>query len=149
MSTESMSKAKVLIVEDDDDLRGGLTRRLQASGYEIVHAEDGMRAISVARHEHPDVVLLDLGLPAGNGLMVLERYAKLPDLSAIPVVVLTGRDPLTAEPATRKFNVAAFLQKPADNKVLIEAIERALRGETTLPDPPAAAPAPAPAPSFF
>jgi len=149
MSSESMSKAKVLIVEDDDDLRRGLTRRLQASGYEIVHAEDGMRAISVARHEHPDVVLLDLGLPAGNGLMVLERYAKLPDLSAIPVVVLTGRDPLTAEPATRKFNVAAFLQKPADNKVLIEAIERALRGETTLPDPPAAAPAPAPAPSFF
>lgn len=138
MSNNSMSKTKVLIVEDDDDLRRGLTWRLQESGYEIVTAPDGVAAISVARHEHPDVVLLDLGLPAGDGLKVLERYANLPDVSAIPVVVLTGRDPRTAEPATRKFHVAAFLQKPADNKDLIEAIERARLGKTTLPDIPAA-----------
>ena len=151
MSNKSISKAKVLIVEDDDDLRRGLTWRLHASGYEIVQATDGVAAISVARHERPDVVLLDLGLPAGDGLVVLERYANLPDLSTIPVVVLTGRDPRIAEPATRKFHVAAFLQKPADNKDLVEAIERALRGETTLPDAPDAPDAPhAPAiPPFF
>jgi len=130
MSDSSTSKAKVLIVEDDDDLRRGLTRRLQNSGYEIVQATDGVAAISVARRERPDVVLLDLGLPAGSGLIVLERYANLPDLSTIPVVVLTGRDPRIAEPATRKFHVAAFLQKPADNKDLVEAIERALRTQT-------------------
>jgi len=151
VSNKSISKAKVLIVEDDDDLRRGLTWRLHASGYEIVQATDGVAAISVARHERPDVVLLDLGLPAGDGLVVLERYANLPDLSTIPVVVLTGRDPRIAEPATRKFHVAAFLQKPADNKDLVEAIERALRGETTLPDAPDAPDAPhAPAiPPFF
>jgi len=130
MSDSSTSKAKVLIVEDDDDLRHGLTRRLQNSGYAVVQATDGVAAISVARHERPDVVLLDLGLPAGSGLIVLERYANLPDLSTIPVVVLTGRDPRIAEPATRKFHVAAFLQKPADNKDLVEAIERALRTQT-------------------
>ena len=130
MSNKSISKAKVLIVEDDDNLRRGLTWRLHASGYEIVQATDGVAAISVARHERPDVVLLDLGLPAGDGLVVLERYANLPDLSTIPVVVLTGRDPRIAEPATRKFHVAAFLQKPADNKDLVEAIERALRTQT-------------------
>jgi DNA-binding response OmpR family regulator len=149
MSNNSVSKGKILIVEDDDDLRSGLTHRLQAVGYEIVHAEDGLRAISVARRERPDVVLLDLGLPAGNGLLVLERYAKLPDLSAIPVVVLTGRDPVTAEPATRKFNVAAFLQKPAENKDLLDAIESALRGEITLPDTPAAPVTLAPASRFL
>jgi DNA-binding response OmpR family regulator len=139
MSNNSTSKAKVLIVEDDDDLRRGLTRRLQESGYEIVQAQDGVGAVSVARQEHPDVVLLDLGLPAGDGLKVLERYANLPDLSAIPVVVLTGRDPRTAEPATRRLHAVAFLEKPADNKDLVEAIERALRGETALPPTPAAA----------
>jgi DNA-binding response OmpR family regulator len=136
MSKSSMSKAKVLIVEDDDDLRHAMTLRLQASGYAVVNAQDGVAAISVARQERPDVVLLDLGLPAGNGLIVLERYANLPELRAIPVVVLTGQDPRTAEPATRKFGVAAFLQKPVDNKDLIEAIEHALRGETTPPDAP-------------
>ncbi len=145
MNNSSTSKAKVLIVEDDEDLRHGMTRRLQASGYAVVNAEDGVGAISVARHERPDVVLLDLGLPGGDGLAVLERYANLPDLSAIPVVVLTGRDPRTAEPATRKFGVAAFLQKPVDNKDLVEAIERALCGETTPPDAPDA---PAAAPWF-
>ena len=136
MSNDSMSTAKVLIVEDDDDLRHGLTRRLQTSGYEVVNAPDGVAAVSVARHELPDVVLLDLGLPAGDGLKVLERYANLPELSAIPVVVLTGRDPRTAEPATRKFHVAAFLQKPVDNKDLVEAIERALGRQTAPPDGP-------------
>ncbi len=144
MSNDSTSKAKVLIVEDDDELRHGMTRRLQASGYAVVNAEDGVGAISVARHERPDVVLLDLGLPGGDGLAVLERYANLPELSAIPVVVLTGRDPRTAEPATRKFHVAAFLQKPVDNKDLVEAIERALRGETTPSDAADAAAAVAP-----
>ena len=146
MSNNGTSPAKVLIVEDDDDLRRGLTWRLQTSGYAVVHAPDGVGAISVARHERPDVVLLDLGLPAGDGLAVLQRYADLPDLSAIPVVVLTGRDPRTAEPATRKFHVSAFLQKPVDNKVLLEAIERALRSETTRTHarPPAAPSAPVP-----
>jgi len=150
MSDNSVSKPKVLIVEDDDEMRRGLTWRLQTSGYAVVHAPDGVAAISVARHELPDVVLLDLGLPAGDGLTVLQRYADLPELSAIPVVVLTGRDPRTAEPATRKFHVAGFLQKPVDNKDLLEAIEHALRGETTLPDTTTPAPeAFVPGPRFF
>jgi CheY-like chemotaxis protein len=148
MSNDSTSKPKILVVEDDDDLRHGLTRRLQASGYEVVNAPDGVAAISVARHERPDVVLLDLGLPAGDGLKVLERYANLPELSAIPVVVLTGRDPRTAEPATRKFHVAAFLQKPVDNKDLVEAIEHALGVEPTQLDTAAAPDASAPAQRF-
>ena len=149
MSDSSTSNAKVLIVEDDDDLRRGLTFRLQESGYTVVHAPDGVAAISVARRECPDVVVLDLGLPAGNGLMVLERYANLPDLGAIPVVVLTGRDPRTAEPATRKFHVAAFLQKPVDNKELVETIERALHGETAPPRTPPALEPSAPVPWEF
>jgi DNA-binding response OmpR family regulator len=130
-----MSKTKVLIVEDDDDLRNGLTLRLRATGYEVVHAQDGVGAVSVARQERPDLVLLDLGLPAGDGFTVLARFANLPTLAAIPVVVLSGRDPRTTEPALRRCNVAAYLRKPADNRHLCEAIERALRGE-----PEAAAP---------
>lgn len=148
MNDSSTSKTKVLIVEDDDELRRGMTRRLQESGYAVFNAPDGVAAISVARHEHPDVVLLDLGLPAGDGITVLERYAALPDLSSIPVVVLTGRDPRIAEPATREFGVAAFLQKPVDNKELVEAIEQALRGKTTASDAFDAPVAPSTAPWF-
>jgi DNA-binding response OmpR family regulator len=123
-----MTKTKVLIIEDDDDLRRGLTLRLQASGYEVVVAEDGLRAVSVAVHEQPDLVVLDLGLPAGDGITVLERYANLPALCSVPVVVLTGRDPRLAWPSVEPYHVAAFLQKPAENRELLEALERALAG---------------------
>ncbi|HEY8722204.1 response regulator [Pengzhenrongella sp.] len=125
-------RAKVLIVEDDEDLRRGLTLRLRRIGYDVVNAQDGLGAVSVARKERPDLVLLDIGLPAGDGISVLERYANLPALCSIPVVVLTGRDPQTTEPAVRKFRVAAFLRKPADNNELAETIERALRGDDLI-----------------
>lgn len=124
------TKAKILVVEDDDDLRRGLILRLKTFGYDLVAAQDGIAAVSVAMHEHPDLILLDIGLPGGNGLTVLERYANLPALCATPVVVVTGRDPRTTEPEVRKFHVAGFLRKPVENDVLAETIWRALRGET-------------------
>jgi two-component system KDP operon response regulator KdpE len=131
-----MSKAKILIVEDDADLRRGLTLRLRANGYDIVHASDGLSAVSAARNERPDLVLLDIGLPCGDGISVLHRYANMAALSAMPVVVLTGRDPRVAEPAVRQFYVAGFLTKPVENDVLLATIERALLGD---PDPAVAA----------
>ena len=117
---------KILIVEDDRDLRRALTIRLRSSGYDVVTAEDGVNAVSVARKEHPDLVLLDLGLPGGDGLTVLKRYQNLSDLCTIPVVVLTGRDPRVSEPAARAYDVAGFLRKPVDNNVLLDTIHQAL-----------------------
>lgn len=121
-----MMAEKILVVEDDRDLRRALTIRLKANGYDVVTAEDGVFAVSVARNEHPDLVLLDIGLPAGDGVTVLERYAKLPDVRTIPVVVLTGRDPEVTEPAVRAHHVAGFLRKPVDNYVLLQTIRQAL-----------------------
>ena len=133
------TKAKVLVVEDDDDLRRGLMLRLRTFGYEVVAAQDGLSAVSVAVHEKPDLVLLDIGLPGGDGLTVLARYANLPLLCATPVIVLTGRDPRTTEPAARKLHISAFLRKPVENDVLATTIVRALRGDVippeNLPDP--------------
>jgi CheY-like chemotaxis protein len=119
-------KKKVLVVEDDNDLRRGLRLRLAALGYDVVEASDGYFAVEVARKELPDVVLLDIGLPCGDGISVLERYETLPQLDMMPVVVLTGRDPFTVEPLVRAHNVSAFLRKPADNTELAAAIARAL-----------------------
>lgn len=130
-----MSKNKILVVEDDDDLRRGLALRLEASGYDVVLAGDGLAAVSTAREERPDVVLLDIGLPGGSGLTVLQRYSDCAALARTPVVVLTGRDPMAMEGDVRKFGVAGFLIKPAENDQLLGVIERALRGE---PDPGAA-----------
>jgi DNA-binding response OmpR family regulator len=125
---------KILIVEDDDDLRRGLALRIKASGFDVVLAADGLSAVSTARTERPDLVLLDIGLPGGTGLSVLERYSNCAALIFTPVIVLTGRDPLTIESEVRKYGVAGFLTKPADNDELLAAIGRALGGQ---PDPAA------------
>ena len=90
---QTMDKKKILIVDDDTDLRIGINARLRANGYETSFAVDGMTAISVARKECPDLVLLDLGLPGGDGFVVLERMRSHMQLSATPIIVLTARDP--------------------------------------------------------
>jgi DNA-binding response OmpR family regulator len=116
---------KILIVEDDDDMRRGLGLRLISWGYSVVQASDGYYAMDVARREMPDAVLLDLGLPGGDGISVLERYAKNLQLSTIPVIVLTGRDTFAIESTVREYNVRAFLRKPVDNDELARALAQA------------------------
>ena len=82
--TNTMTKSKILVVEDDDDLRLGLARRLTASGYDVVLAADGLAAVGAARTDRPDLVLLDIGLPGGSGLTVLRRYSDSAALDVHP-----------------------------------------------------------------
>jgi DNA-binding response OmpR family regulator len=127
-------RKKILVVEDDIDLLRALTIRLHASGYQVVTAEDGKGAVDAARKEKPDLVLLDLSLPAGNGFAVLGQFNNLSGLYKTPVVVLTGRDPRVAEPTARGYGISAFLRKPVDNDVLLATIAEALtRGYRTAP----------------
>src|SRR5450432_3868496 len=88
-----MNGNKILIIDDDEHLLLGLTARLKAHGYGVVCATDAVSAIAMARKEAPDLVILDLGLPAGDGFVVLERMRVLPGLVATPVIVLSARDP--------------------------------------------------------
>lgn len=117
---------KILIVDDDVAFRNGLAARLRANGYNPVFAADGMSAIQVARREVPDVILLDIGLPAGDGFVVMGRLRALMALASIPIVVISARP---AEPNREKAIAAgaqAFLQKPLDNEQLLAAIASAL-----------------------
>src|ERR1700727_1091015 len=92
-----MSVKKILIVDDDEYLLLGLAAKLKANGYAVVTAMDGVAAIASARRETPDLIILDLGLPAGDGFLVLERLRALPGLTATPVIVLSARDPANNE----------------------------------------------------
>ncbi|MGO9125131.1 MAG: response regulator transcription factor [Terriglobales bacterium] len=121
-----MTKPKILIVDDDPDLRRALRLRLRANNYETVHAQDGYAAVAVAQKEHPDLIVLDLGLPAGDGFVVLERLQNIDALANVPVVILTARDPQNNEERALKGGAAAFFQKPVDNAELLEAIRASL-----------------------
>jgi DNA-binding response OmpR family regulator len=117
-----MSTPKILIVDDDADLRRALKIRLRANHYDIVQASDGYSAIAVAQKEQPNLIILDLGLPAGDGYVVLERLQSSDSLSNIPVIVLSARDPQSNEHKTLQAGANAFFQKPADNNELLEVI---------------------------
>jgi len=122
-----MEKPKILIVDDDPDLRRGLNLRLRANHYETAYATDGFSAIAMAQKEHPDLIILDLGLPAGDGFVVLERLQQSANLATIPVIVLTARDPQSSRERTLKAGAMAFFQKPVDNGELMSAIRSTLR----------------------
>src|SRR3989475_12598111 len=85
------SRQKVLVIEDDPVARADLEARLEANGYIVALAADAASALTVVNRERPDLILLDLGLPAGGGFLVLERLRKIAPLPAIPVLVLPGR----------------------------------------------------------
>jgi DNA-binding response OmpR family regulator len=124
-----MSGKKILIIDDDQPLLLGLTARLKANSYSVVTAADAISALTVARKELPDLIILDLGLPGGDGFLVLERMRSLADLAAIPVIVLSARDPDGNRKRSLDAGAVAFFQKPPDNHEFLNAIRQAL-GET-------------------
>ena len=133
MLTESYSdeqptkRAKIMVVDDDPDLRQALSLRLQANHFETINVCDGYSAIAMAQKEKPHLIILDLGLPAGDGFTVLKHLQEYPALSAIPVIVLTARDPETSEKRTLESGAIAFFQKPADNEELLSVIRASLQ----------------------
>lgn len=121
-----MSGEKILIVEDDLDQTIGLTVRLKANGYQVFCAADGTTAFTQASRLQPDVIILDIGLPAGDGFKVLQWLAGIVTTAIIPVIVLSGRDPVLAQPQALQLGAKAFLQKPVDNDALLAVIREVL-----------------------
>jgi DNA-binding response OmpR family regulator len=122
-----LDRNKILIIEDDLDLRRGLNLRLRAGNYDTAFAADAVMALSIAKKEAPDLILLDLGLPGGDGFLVLDRMKCIASLAGTPVIVLSARDPKANEKRALDAGVDAFFQKPVDNELLMTAIQRALR----------------------
>lgn len=120
-----MTRKKILVVDDDEDMRRGLGIRLKANGYSVVFAHDAISATSMARKEEPNLVILDIGLPGGDGFIVMERLASIAQTS-IPVIVLTGRDPSIVKERALSAGAKAFFLKPPDNDELLAAVRKAL-----------------------
>jgi DNA-binding response OmpR family regulator len=121
-----MARQKILVVDDDPDLVRALRLRLRANNFEVATATDGYTAIAAAQKERPSLIILDLGLPVGDGFVVLDRLQSIDALSSIPIIVLSARDPQSNEERALKAGAAAFFQKPADNDELMNVIRVSL-----------------------
>ena len=123
-------RQKILVIEDDPVARADLLARLEANRYIVAQAADAASAMTVVNRERPDLILLDLGLPAGDGYLVLERLRKIEAFAAIPVLVVTGRSDADTRKRVEAMGVAPVLSKPVDTGVLLAAIRSALETDT-------------------
>jgi DNA-binding response OmpR family regulator len=113
--------SRVLLVEDDADLAAVLVQRLSACGVRPVHAgtvEEALRAVADTR---PDILVLDLGLPDGSGVEVIEAMRRDDTLRSVPTVVYTARDVSEAERARLRLGETEILAK---GRITLEDFER-------------------------
>jgi CheY-like chemotaxis protein len=116
---------RILIVEDDVELRMMLRAALSLQGFDVELARNGYEALQRIDRDPPHLLLLDLGLPDVDGLTVLEDIAARPDTRRIPVVVITGStDPL------RSIDVRCILRKPVSPDKVVDVVKDCLSGET-------------------
>jgi len=123
---------RVLIVDDDPVARRVHHQVLVNAGYETLMAVDAMGALAQARTEKPDLILLDLGLPAGGGMLFLQRIAQFPALAMIPVIVISSRAREQHEPLALGAGARAYLEKPVNPKDLAARV-RELLGDGAPP----------------
>ncbi len=129
--------AKILVVDDDQLLRRSLTYRLKAEGYTVSTAATGAEALSLARRDRPDLVLLDIGLPDQNGLetaRLLDRDLKL------PLIFLTARNQEADVVIGLELGAEDYIAKPFRMGELLARIRAALRRAARLPGQEADAP---------
>jgi two-component system KDP operon response regulator KdpE len=124
-------KKRILIVEDDADVRLGYQILLNANHYDTVFAGDSSSAISEALKHLPNLTILDLGLPAGDGFKVLERFRLNLNLMHMPVIVVSGRQVTDNKHRALAAGARAYLQKPWNDHELMSTIRQFL-GETDL-----------------
>jgi DNA-binding response OmpR family regulator len=130
-----MENKKILIVDDDPDVLKSMHVRLKANNYETFFAADAISCIAEARKAEPDLIILDLGLPAGDGFLVIERLKAVPSLASIPVIVVSARDLRLNQKLAMQAGAKAFLQKPVNNSELLAVIRRMLADPAKKDEP--------------
>ena len=117
---------KILIVEDDKRIVMALNIRLRAQGYEVCAAYDAMLAMTLAMEHRPDLVLLDISMPGGDGFLVAERLQSAVVTSGVPIIFLTALKQEGLREKAMELGAEAFFEKPFESEELLVAIEAAL-----------------------
>lgn len=140
-----MSSHKILVIDDSNVIRNMVRDMLPKGNFEVLEAKDGVQGLNLIRQEHPNLIMLDFLLPRLSGWEVYQQIQTSHELQSIPLVLMSGRKEEVTEKLQEPFEFFEFVQKPFDQKELIEAIKSAMAKAKRRPAPVvAAAPAAAP-----
>ena len=117
---------KILVVDDEEDIVTILRIRLKASGYEVITAADGQDALDKARHEKPDLILLDVMLPKLDGFKVCRMLKFDEQYKAIPIVLLSARTQDTDLEIGKQQGADAYITKPFQHDAVLAKVKELL-----------------------
>ena len=143
----ALNRKKIMVVDDSIVILKTLSMKLKASGYDVLTAEDGAVAVSTARRERPDLILLDLVFPpdvahgggvAWDGFLIMDWLKRMEEVKNIPIIIITGAKSEEFKARSMASGAVGYIQKPINNDELLAAIHQTL-GDNVAPEPSPAA----------
>lgn len=122
---------RILVVEDNDESRDALTRRLERRGFDVLHAADGRVGVDLARSEKPDLILMDLNMPEVDGWEATRRIKAEPQLKEVPVIALTAHAMIGDRERALEAGCTDYHAKPIEFPKLLAQIESVLQNRTS------------------
>jgi twitching motility two-component system response regulator PilH len=120
--------AKILVVEDDKKISMALALRLKSKGHEVFAAYDALGGVQAAAKNRPDLILMDISMPAGGGFTAAERIQNLAPTVGTPMIFMTASKDPTFRKRAEEAGAVAYFEKPYDADELMSTIEQTLGG---------------------
>ena len=117
-------KAKILVIDDDEKALGVAKRQLEAAGYDVITSESALKLPVIVQREKPDLVLLDVEMPALRGEHVLELSAMFDFLRDLPIVLLSGKSEEELQALVAKSNARGYIRKGNNPMTFVQQVER-------------------------
>ena len=127
-----MPTHKILVIDDSMVIRRTVKDMLPDGKFEVVEAKDGMQALELVRSCNPNLIMLDFFLPKKSGYEVYQVIQNDPSLRAIPLLLMSGRKDEVTEKIPEPFEYFSFLEKPFDQKQLIQGIRDSMEKSKQL-----------------
>lgn len=124
--------AKILIIDDSPVMRRLLCMMLGTKQYDVAVAADAISAVTVAQKEKPDLIILDLSLPGGDGFLLMNRFRNLSRLALVPIIVLSGEQSAEIKERALQAGAEAFFTKPPNDEEFLAAVEQGLSRTTRI-----------------
>ncbi len=139
-----MASHKILVIDDSRVIRNMVRDMLPKGNFQVLEAKDGIEGLNAIRQEHPNLIMLDFLLPRMSGWEVFQHIQGSAELQSIPLVLMSGRREEVAEKISEPFEFFEFIEKPFEQKELIDAIKAAMaKARLPRPQPVAAVSPPA------